>query len=276
MDRLERLFLDKPELVDGWPEWMLPASLRARLAGDPGLAVVEIAGRDSVAAAVKAVIELGLTVLLPTYVYTGTEHGPWAAVSEAVTRLGRRLPPSVELAPLVVMGWPRLWQAVNGRLLGELVRRYGFSPVCAGCHAYLHALRAPLARALGSPPVIAGERESHDGRVKINQVAVALDAYQGLLAGFGVDLLLPLRGVAEGAQVEGLLGRPWPEGQEQLGCAFSGNYLDAAGAPVWDEQALKAYLAEYALPLTWAALEARMEGRTVDPLELARSLDIFG
>jgi hypothetical protein len=276
MDKLERLFLDKPELVYDWPEWMLPAALRGRLAGHPGLGVVEIAGRDSVAAALKAMAERGLTVLLPTYVYTGTEHGPWGAVPEAVARLGRRLPDSVELLPLLVMGWPRLWQAVNGQGLGGLVARYGFAPVCVGCHAYLHALRAPLARALGNPPVIAGERESHDGRVKINQVGASLDAYQGLLAGWGVELLLPLRGVAEGAQVERLLGRPWREGQEQLGCALSGNYLDGQGRPVWSPPALAAYLEEYALPLIRAALGARLEGRSVDPLELARGLDILG
>ncbi|MES0349995.1 MAG: hypothetical protein ABUK19_04690, partial [Desulfobacteria bacterium] len=77
MFRLKELFLNKPECVIDLPEWLLSPEKVETYRSMSGLAIVEIAGRDSVAAAVKGVEEEGFTDLLPTYVYTGTEHGQW-------------------------------------------------------------------------------------------------------------------------------------------------------------------------------------------------------
>jgi hypothetical protein len=51
------------------------------------LAIAEIAGRDSVAAAVAAVREHGFDTLLPTIALTGTEIGDFDAPYRAVERL---------------------------------------------------------------------------------------------------------------------------------------------------------------------------------------------
>ena len=103
--RLEELYLNKPECVVDLPEWLLPPEKIETYRGMPRLAIVEIAGRDSVAAAVKSVEEEGFTDLLPTYVYTGTEHGSWESVKRAVDRLTSRLP-EVHVHDLVVLGSP--------------------------------------------------------------------------------------------------------------------------------------------------------------------------
>ncbi len=272
MRDLAAVFRDKPELVWPLPEWMLPGQELARLRRQGGVAVVELAGRDSVAAALKAVAAGGLRVLVPTYVYTGTEHGPWSLVAQAHQRLGQRLPPGVEMLPLLVFGSPRFWQALNGRFLGELLRRYGFSTVCVGCHLYLHALRLPLARALGDAPIIAGERLSHDGRVKVNQVVACLKAYQELAAGFGVELMLPLTQVRDGAQVEAILGLDWGEGRDQPGCALSGNYNDLQGQPLYSLQALTGFLEEFALPLARGVMATHLAGGQPSHLALAQEL----
>jgi hypothetical protein len=270
--RLGEVFRDKPELVEP-PEWMLEPETTRRLAGARA-GVVELAGRDSVAAAVRAAAEQGLEALLPTYAYTATEHGAWAWVETALGRLAARLPAGVELMPLVVLGWPELWRALCGRFLGRLVRRYGFSPVCVGCHLYLHAVRAPLARRLGAA-IISGERESHDGRVKLNQLGPALDAYAGLCAELGAELWLPVRGVADGGEIASLAGEDWPEGGEQLFCALSGNYQEPAGGVDPDPAPVEAYLREFALPLARRAVAARLAGRQADPLaEGARLLTV--
>jgi hypothetical protein len=272
VDPRAEVFLNKPELVWPLPEWMLPQREMARLRGLGGVGVVELAGRDSVAAALLAVSQGGLTTLVPTYVYTGTEYGPWSQVTQAHERLRLSLPPQVELLPLLVFGSPRFWQAMNGRFLGFLQERYGFCTACLGCHLYLHALRLPLALALGPAAIIAGERESHDGRVKVNQLAPCLDAYQGLAGSFGVELSLPLRKTERGQEVEGLLGLDWAEGGDQLGCALSGNYNDPQGQARANPQGMSGFFQEFALPLASQAVAAYVEGRQPDHLALAAKL----
>ena len=267
--RVEQIFLDKPETLDGPPDWMLPPELQERLLKAPRPAVVELAGRDSVAAALKAVREEGLKTLVPTYVYTGSEYGQWDAVPQAWERLASRLPAGVELAPLLVLGSPRFWRALNGRYLQVLSQRYGFSPLCPGCHLYLHAARIPLARRLGGVPVVAGERLSHDGRQKLNQVAVSQKAYRQLFQAFGLELMLPLAEVESGEQVERLLGLPWAEGGEQLGCVLSGNYLEPSGSLEVDSAQLESYFQDFALPLCQGVVRAYLDGRPADPLRLA-------
>lgn len=270
------IFRDKPELIIGITNDSLPPAKVKDMDGNPGLAIVELAGRDSVAAALAAVEQRGLTALLPTYVYTGSEHGPFAWVEEALFRLASRLPAQVELLELLVMGSPAFWQALNGGLLGELNRRYGLPPACVGCHLYLHAVRIPLARRLGSEgkgvPIISGERESHDNKLKLNQVAPVLDAYACLCAEFGVELMLPIRQVGKGARIEEILGLAWPEGGEQVGCVLSGNYRGCGGEVAYEPNALIAFLNEFAMPLTRQVMNEYLENRTPNHMKLAREI----
>src|SRR5450759_3972553 len=73
-----------PMVIDGHP-LTITASIGLALfslaldldsvAALPSVAIAEIAGRDSVAAAVAAVRERGFRTILPTAVYTGTEYG---------------------------------------------------------------------------------------------------------------------------------------------------------------------------------------------------------
>lgn len=270
------IFRDKPELIIGILNELSSSAQVKRLAGKPGLAIVELAGRDSVAAALAAVEQNGLDTLLPTYVYTGSEHGPFSWVEKALGRLRSRLPAGVEILEPYVMGSPGFWRALNGGLLGELNRRYGLSPACVGCHLYLHAARVPLARFLGAggkgAPIISGERESHDDKLKLNQVAPALDAYAGLCAEFGVELMLPIRWVSQGARIEEILGLAWPEGDEQLGCVLSGNYRGCGGEVAYEPAALQAFLSEFALPLTRRILVEYLAGRMPKHMDLANKL----
>jgi hypothetical protein len=269
---LAEAFRDKPDVVWPLPSWQLAPQDLAELRNRPRVAVVELAGRDSVAAALAATAEHGFSDLVPTCVYTGSEHGPWETVGQAWLRLRQRLPAQVSLHPLLVYGSPLLWRAMNGRFAGELTARHGLPPFCVGCHLYLHALRLPLALALGGAPIVAGERESHDGRIKINQLAVSLDAYRALAQHWAVDLLLPLRQVASGREVEAWLGRPWPEGGEQLDCVLSGNYRAPDGRAVASDCGLADYLNGFALPLAKTWLTALLAGRPRDPIQLATEL----
>jgi hypothetical protein len=266
--RVKELFLNKPECVIDLPEWLLSPEKVETYRAMSRLAIVEIAGRDSVAAAVKGVEEEGFTDLLPTYVYTGTEHGQWESVTRAVDHLASRLP-EVHVHDLVVLGSPGFWHALNGRFISELRSRYGFCTPCVGCHLYLHAVRIPLSIIFGEAPIIAGEREKHDGAIKVNQVSEALDVYQNIANDFGVRLLLPLRHVVEGARITEILGFEWHAGQEQLGCVLSGNYRQLDGSIETTAQQVQRYLAEFAEPCAKKIIESYVTGDIPDHLEIA-------
>jgi len=266
--QLKECYRDKRECVIGFPESLLPSSKVEEYRAMPRLAIVEIAGRDSVAAAVKAVEGEGFSDLLPTYVYTGTEHGPWSGVNDAVERLSGRLP-KIRVHDLLVFGSPGFWQALNGRFINELIAKFGFFTPCIGCHLYLHSVRIPLALTLGKVPIISGERESHDGSIKINQVSEALTVYQEMAREFGIRLLFPLRHISEGNRVRNILGFEWEEGKEQLGCVLSGNYRRLDGTVnITGGEALK-YFEKFAYPLTREIIETYVAGQAPSHLEAA-------
>ncbi|MDY6839680.1 MAG: hypothetical protein SWH78_17110 [Thermodesulfobacteriota bacterium] len=265
---LKGLFLDKPESVINLPAQLLSSQRIKEYRAMSRLAIVEIAGRDSVAAAIRSVAAEGFTDLLPTYVYTATEHGPWAGVEEAVERLARRLP-EVRVHDLLVLGSPGFWQALNGRFIGELTSRFGFYTPCIGCHLYLHSVRIPLALTLGKAPIISGERELHDNAIKVNQIPEALDVYQDVARTFGVRLLFPLRYMAEGRSIESILGFRWEGGKEHLGCVLSGNYRSLGGDPAITAPQVQRFLKVFAGPCARRIVEAYIAGRVPNHLEIA-------
>jgi hypothetical protein len=266
-EKVNALYLNKPECVIDLPKSLLSPEKIAQYKAASRLAIVEIAGRDSVAAAVKGVEE-GFTDLLPTYAYTGTEYGRWASVQEAVERLSKRLP-DIRVHDLVVVGSPGFWQALNGRFITALISRYGVYVPCVGCHLYLHSVRVPLALMLGGVPIISGERERHNSNVKANQISEVLGLYKGLALEFGVKLVMPLRHVTEGERVAEILGFDWPEGKEQLECVLSGNYRKTDGSVAAPVEQIERYMRDFALPCTRKIIEAYSAGRIPDHLEIA-------
>ena len=272
--RYREILIDKPELATAFPAWMLPAETVERLRAAANAAVVEIAGRDSLAAAVRAA-EADHDLFLPTVAYTGTEFGNWRLPFQKIEYLRERLRgvgADVEVLAPVVMGAPELWRLLCGRYVLAQYRRFGFYTPCIGCHVYLHALRVPLAKMTGCRVVVAGERESHGGVVKLNQIPTALDAYVELLAGFDVELSLPLRHVSSGAEIEEIVGTDRRESEGQLGCVLSQNYRDADGAVPYDEEAVRRFLDEFALPLAERAVNAYLDGERPDYEKLGRDL----
>jgi hypothetical protein len=238
----------KPELVTALPRWMFPESMERELQATEGVAIGEIAGRDSIAAVLEAVQKKKLKALLPTIAYTGTEFGDWAPLFKKVELLAQELAGrGVKVFDPVLLGAPRWWRHLCGRDVPSLFERFGFYSPCAGCHLYLHAVRIPLARRINCKIIIGGERESHAGTVKINQTAAALDACTAFAGSFGIELFLPLRKISRDEDIASIIGRQRWEADEQLGCVLSGNYLDETGTVTCREDDIKSFFSEYAI-----------------------------
>lgn len=213
-------------------------------------AIVEVAGRDSVGAAVAVARSKDLRCVLPTVAFTGTEFGDLDSLWKNVERMRRLLESEgVQVEEPVVLGSPRWWRAVAGRFNTVLSMRYGSWHLCLGCHMYLHSLRIPLSRKLGIDRLVAGERLRHGGKEKVNQSPEAVEAYRKVAQYFGVRLELPLLDVDDEEFILSLVGE-WREGEEQPSCVLSGNYLDLENKVLIDRGKLRAYLEDYLIPAT--------------------------
>jgi hypothetical protein len=246
--RLLSLLAGKPDLISEFPEWKLPEATVKQIRETQHVAIAEIAGRDSIAAVIRACDIRAIQAIIPTLAYTGTEYGNWniplLKIKSMKTLLKKK---RIKVFDPVILGSPKFWWTLCGRYTTHLFHKYGFSSHCIGCHLYLHSIRIPLARKLQINLVIGGERESHDGRIKINQIRVALDAYQRFMNMFNIELFLPLRSIKSGMEIKSIVGSEWDEGDQQLACVLSKNYREMDDSVSFDENTIKQFLDEFAL-----------------------------
>jgi len=270
--RISDIVRNKPELITTFPRWMLSEALEKELRETDGLAIIEIAGRDSIAAALEAARHGDFKAFLPTIAYTGTEFGDWETPFKKTDVLREELSiKGLKVFDPLVLGAPRLWWRLCGRYATHLFKTFGFYSPCVGCHLYLHALRIPLAKKLTCNVIIGGERESHEGKIKINQIGVALDAYVSFARTFGIELLLPLRKMANNEHIEAIINQPWDEGAEQLECVLSKNYVGREGDVVYSKRAIKRFFSEFAIKEAEDALKDLLSEQKEDAVHVRNS-----
>ncbi len=246
--RLLEILANKPDLVTDFPDWMLPNSTIKEIRKSENTAIAEIAGRDSIAAAMQACEMRPIKAIVPTIAYTGTEYGNWEILFENVKIMHDKLQSNnIKVFDPIIIGSPKFWWTFCGRYATYLNKRFNFYSHCVSCHLYFHAIRIPIAKKLQVNLVIGGERESHDGKIKINQIKVALDAYQAFLNKFNIELFLPLRYIKSGKEIETIIGDIWDEGSQQLECVLSKNYQEPDGRVLLDEESLRQFFDEFAL-----------------------------
>ncbi|GFN36131.1 hypothetical protein [Tepidimicrobium xylanilyticum] len=212
----------------------------------------EFAGRDSVAAILKAMEDSSISNILPIASFAPTEYGNFEILKfnyEKMIKRAKELYGSNKtIYPLVYYSNFDLWSVINGRFVDSIIEGFNFYTPCVGCHAYFHLLRIPIALRL-SKKIIAGERESHDGRIKINQTAESLDAYEKMAKALNVELIMPLRYVEDGNNVEKILGWEWKEGKDHQRCAFNKNYVNPKGNVTYNKDKMKEYIDKYLYPV---------------------------
>lgn len=218
---------------------------------DATTVIGEFSGRDSVAAIMKAFEDESINYVLPIATFAGTEYGDFNALYQNYEKLikivKKRYGNKKTVYPLMEYSNMDVWALMNGRQMQMNSNEFGFITPCIGCHLYFHLTKLPLALAL-SGKIISGERESHDGRIKINQLGQCLDSYQNVIKACGGDLIMPVRNLNNGEEVEKLIGWDWEEGKDHPKCLLSGNYGDANGKAVVNDS-LDRFLKEKLEPL---------------------------
>ncbi len=233
------------------------------------LAIAEIAGRDSVAAVVAAVHARHFTRILPTVGFTGTETGDHAAPLRAIERMKALLGTKVEVLEPLELRNETLWSALNREFADDIASRFGVWSPCLACHLYFHLLRVPVSWEHNGAPVIAGERDTHDGRIKLSQTTESINAAIRVLASGDVDLLQPIRN-ASGSEVASLVGADWDEGEAQLGCELSGNYTEPDGTVRYNEDGYARYLGEFFEPVGRSIIAALSAGDERDYAKIVK------
>jgi len=250
-DRLMEILMNKPEMVNRLPSWMLSGQMMEQMKHEHSLAIIEIAGRDSIAAALEEARKENFSAFLPTIVYTGTLYGNWESPFQALQRLKehKEILGNLRIYPAVVLGSPKFWWQLCGRYNYELLEKFGFYSPCTACHLYFHTVRIPLALELGCRTIIAGERERHDKRIKLSQVRISLEVCEEFFQELGVDLLLPLRNISKGSDISAIVGNEWEEGKDQLECVLARNYQRKDGEVRYSEKSISSFFHNFALPL---------------------------
>ncbi len=226
----------------------------------------EFAGRDSVAAIIKAIEDEEIVNILPVASFAPTEYGDFKILElnyeKMLTRIQKLYGDKKKIYPLQYYSNFNLWSLINGRFLDFNVMNFGVYTPCIGCHAYFHLVRIPLALKLGAR-IISGERESHDGRIKLNQTKETLDCYIKIAEYFGVELIMPIRHMKDGQDVKELIGWDWDEGKAHQSCAFSGNYKNIDGNVYYNKKKINNYLEKYLYPISKVLGEVLIEDENI-------------
>ncbi len=265
--------------IDEFKRQVTP-QLRGKIARSDKPAIAEIAGKDSLAAAIKG-FEMGqFDLLMPTFVNLNVEYGDRAVLTRNMRFLQERVK---KLAPLgkswlvlepITLGEPELWQAMVGRFAMLSIRKFGsFSP-CIACHLALHIMRLPIAWELGIDVVISGERQSHHGRIKINQLPSVLERYEMVMNYGGVKLVSPIKNTISNGDIDLIMGKDFKEGESQLKCVLEDNYRDLNDAAIIEESAVLNYLDDFAVPFARMVIDYWRSGEEFDYMRLAK--DAFG
>lgn len=264
-----RLFAEQPERFANLSPEVFSPGLEEKLKTTEDLAIAEIAGRDSIAAAIKVVQAGRAQSVLPTLAYNGAQFGQLDTVRQGVELLQESIG-AERVHDLLMIGSPRFWKALTVRFADSLTERFGFYTGYVACHLYIHAVRVPLAKRLECALIVSGERESHDGAVKLNQTHAVLEAYSQVIKEFEIELCQSLRHHGSGHRVVEILGREWKQGDCQLHCVLSGNYRNPDGSVDFGEglrfsdAKSTRYLQEFAIPLVRRILGKALSGENVD------------
>jgi len=218
-----------------------------------GNAVIgEIAGRDSIYAASLIAETKQFDVLIPTVAYTGTEAGDITAHSRNIEIMKSLLPNSIFISNAINIYSPALWVALNGRFIAFIIDRYGQYSPCLGCHMYFHLCRIPLSIKMGNIPIISGDKDSHNGRIKVSQLPSSINMYSEVLNYAGIELLTPLRSSSENHIKEAVKSQSYYDSK----CYFDKNYYDSEKLIEFDLERHEKYLQEFLIPISKSIIDS--------------------
>lgn len=254
---------------------ILPKGIRKELISKDSTAIVDVSGKDSFAASILGFQEYGIKRAIPVIVYNQVQYGNWHALlnnAKLLKNVINKRFNGIVYEPIVI-GDLDYWWILNGRYISEIIHKFGFYSPCLNCHLYFHSTRGFLAKAIGCTTIISGERESHDGKHKINQLPVSIDFYSKLLKNFGITHMNPVRYIESAPEIRKIVQIDWGEGANQPKCIFSSNYVNCDGTIQFDSSKIEEFFSEFGIPVVMKFFENKLN--TTDRNEVHQQLNEF-
>ena len=213
-------------------------------------AILEVAGKDSVAAAIAYLQNNHVTELIGIGIFHRGFYGnfsePEIHFQQISTSLQQKLPQLQ--TSFYYLDVADLFQWTIVQPMGIIQKHFSQYSPCPPCHLFFHMMRIPLVKHLGVTRIITGERAAHDAGLKLNQLPEILDLFNTLIQKQGITLEQPLKNIHEDEKIFTLLGKDW-KSVEPFRCIFSKNYLDEDGQVHFDIPNLIKTLQKFYYPL---------------------------
>lgn len=214
--------------------------------------IAEIAGRDSLAAIIKAIKDNNIRKIYPTALFHKGLYGNSHIASRNVKFLAdftKEQQLICKIEPLISIDISSVFNSTIIKCLTIVQKYFNFFVPCIPCHLLLHLIRIPIAKQLNLNQIISGEREFHGDLVKLNQKAEILDLFKKLMKSQEIELIQPVRNVIKGRRISSILEGRWDNEEEQYRCIFSGSYRDEYGRIIHDLKQIKQQINEFYYPI---------------------------
>lgn len=166
----------------------------------------ELAGQDSVAAIIKYAKENPGSFIQSVIIKVPPEEDVRKEMVEYSKKLAEYIKENTDSTYFSIPFGEEAkteWYCLN-RPIQELQEKYGFYSPCIACHGLVHALRIPVTQMWGGK-IITGERLSHNGKIKINQNTIVLNAYDELFKEHGIEVIRPLEDIEDPDMIDDIL-----------------------------------------------------------------------
>lgn len=245
---------------------VFPSVLAEELSGVKNIAIAEISGRDSIAAALKFIMDGGGDDILPVADDIPPQYGDFNEAFSPVFWLRKKAEEyGARVHSLIFIKEHELYKTLVAKYMREVISHYGFYTPCIPCHMYFHTIRAPLVKALGGSKIIGGERDSHDGRIKPSQIPMAIDYYKKAVRELGSRLVLPLRHIVNTKEIISFTY----EEDTQLSCMFKELHGDLSQSIMQNTGKLRRFLEEFVMPINLKLIRALTTDENADIPKLA-------
>ncbi|TFH26709.1 MAG: hypothetical protein E4G98_06805 [Promethearchaeota archaeon] len=193
-------------------------------------AVLEVAGKDSVAAAIPYLQTHPITELIGIGIFHrgfyDNFYEPELNFQQISTILRNHVP---ELqTSFYYLDVADLFDWTIVQPMGIIQKHFSQYSPCPPCHLFFHMMRIPLVKHLGATQILTGERAAHDAGLKLNQLPEILGLFTSMMQKQGISLKQPIKNINDDSKIFALLGREW-KSVEPFRCIFSKNYLDENG-----------------------------------------------
>lgn len=244
----------------------MPDQLAEDLKKRKNIAIAEIADRDSIAAVVKIAREGKVKEVLPIADAIPPLYGDLNKAFDEVFWLKQEVAKyGCKVYDLIFLDASDLYNTMVARYKNYLIKRFGFYTPCLSCHLYFHTVRVPIIKALGGTKIIGGERKSHDGRIKVSQIPLAVEYYKQAVRALGGELVLPLWEIESTKEIIKMTYADNP----QLSCMFKEAYGSLPDSIKQDEAKLNKFFQEFALPLDMWLINSLTKDENADIIKLA-------